>query len=114
MKKLFPTIALVAITVLILGSCVLPGTGTANVRNRLSGDRQITALYIYPTGSPDTDSEISSPMDYNDVHSEIGLDPGAWTIEAVVDSGAATAVEDIVIEDGVIDVVWIVDSDIVP
>jgi hypothetical protein len=52
-------------------------------------------------------------MDYNDLHSEIGLDPGPWTVEAVVDGGlGGTAIEDIVIEDGVIDVVWIYDSDI--
>jgi hypothetical protein len=112
MKKLFPILALAAIAVLVLGSCVLPGTGTANVRNRMTGGKLITALYIYPTGTPDTDNEISTPLDYNDVHSEIGLDPGPWTVEAIVDDGAATALEDIVIEDGTIDVVWIYDSDL--
>lgn len=112
MKKRFPILALAAIAVLVLGGCVLPGTGTANVRNRMTGGKQITALYIYPTGSPDTNNEISSPMDYNDVHSEVGLDPGAWTVEAVVDGGAATAIENIEIEDGTIDVVWIYDSDL--
>jgi hypothetical protein len=111
MKKM-KVLALLSIAALLLGSCVLPGTGTINVRNRLGGDRQITALYIYPTGTPDTVNEISSALDYNDLHSEIGVDPGAWTIEAIVDGGPDKAIEDVIIEDGVIEVVWIIDSDI--
>lgn len=113
MRRTIGVIAAIATAALLLGSCVLPGTGTINVRNRLTGDRQITALYIYPTGSPDTANEISSPMDYDDVHSEIGLDPGPWTVESIVDGGAASAIEEVNVEEGTIDVVWIVDSDLI-
>jgi hypothetical protein len=109
MRRIAPFIVL-SIALLLLGSCVLPGTGTMNVRNRLSG-REITALYIYPQGDPDTQNEISSPMEYDDVHMETGLEPGMWTVKAIVDSGADTATEDVEIEEGVIDIVWILNVD---
>jgi hypothetical protein len=113
MKRLARFIVLGTVVALCAAGCVLPGTGTISVRNRLSGDRQITALYIYPQGSPDTSNEISGPMDYNDTHCELGVAPGAWTIEAVIDSGAATAKENVTVVEGTLYPIWISDSDII-
>lgn len=112
MKKLFPILVLVGIAVLVLGSCVWPGTGTIRLRHDLSGARTITAVYIYPTGSPDTDNWISSTMVHGDVQSILGVPPGPTTVVAVINSGAETASETLTVTDGTIHVVWIVDSDI--
>jgi len=100
MKRLVRFIVLGAIVALCAAGCVLPGTGTISVRNNLDGDQQVTALYIYPTGSPDTQSEISSPLHHGDRHCELGVAPGPWTVEAIIDSGADSEVHNLTIEEG--------------
>ncbi len=100
MKKLIRIAALAGAVALVAAGCVLPGTGTISVRNNLDGDQQVTALYIYPTGSPDTESEISSPLDHGDRHCELGVAPGAWTVEAIIDSGADSEVHNLTIVEG--------------
>jgi len=107
MRK-FARLALLAIAVLALGSCVLPNTGTIHVKNRLSGDRNITELYIYPTAFPDTDNEISSPLAYNDTYDEIGLDPGDYTIKSIIEGGGSV-IDTKTVEDGVYHIVWVSD-----
>jgi hypothetical protein len=99
---------------LMLVGCVFPGTGTIHVRNLLSGDKQITAIYIYPQGSGDKGSDkLSGVLDYGELDVELGVAPGNWTVECEVDGGPAAAFKDITIEEGVIDVVWMYDNDIV-
>jgi len=96
----------------ILGSCVIAGTGTIHVVNWLSsGD--ITSLYIYPQGQPDTRDEIGNTLHKNDFHEEIGLKPGPYTIHAVIDYGAAAAEEYVTVEEGVVHIVPIGDGDII-
>jgi hypothetical protein len=104
---------LLLVVLFILGSCVLPGTATINVRNRISG-RSITALYIYPQGAPDTRNEISSALDYDDVHVELGVAPGPVTVHAVIDSGVDVAMDHLTVVEGTIYPVWIEVGDIVP
>ena len=112
MKRFSRVLILVVIVTVVAAGCVLPGTATISVKNRLSGDRKITALYIYPQGAPDTHNEISGSLDYNETHCELGCEPGTWTIHAVIDSGAAAAEEDVTVEEGTIYPIWIGDSDI--
>jgi hypothetical protein len=101
-------------TLVVLGSCVLPGTGSINVKNRLSGGKVITDLYIYPTGSPDTSSDLGGTLAYNETHAVLGVAPGPTTVHVIIDSGAAEAEETLTVEEGTWYPVWIGDSDILP
>jgi hypothetical protein len=104
MRKTGPFVAL-AIGLLLLGSCVLPGTGTIHVKNRLSDQKDIARLYIYPTGSPDTQIDHGT-LSYNETHDEIGLEPGPWTVECVVE-GYGSIVDDVLVEEGVFHILWV-------
>ena len=108
-------IAFVLLLMLLVGCppCVLPGTGTVDISNRLSGTQEITALYLYLTGSDDTGpSIIDEPLPPQHGHSELGVEPGDYTVEAEIDYGAATAMVEIEVRARVVNVVWITDSDI--
>jgi len=76
--------ALVTVPLLfLLAGCVFPGTGTLHIRNEMTACRPITALYLYEKGDPDKGSSIiSSPMCPNESHTEWGVIPGDYTIEA--------------------------------
>ncbi len=102
---------LLAGALFLFGSCVLRGTGTINVRNNLSGGRQITALYIYPTGSPDSSNEIDEPLLHDEVHWEYLVAPGPTTVHAVLDSGAH-AEESVTVKENTIYPLLISDIDI--
>jgi len=106
------TLLLLAVAVILISGCVLPGTGTIHVRNRLSsGD--ITSLYIYPDGSLDKGSSvISSPLAYDELYIELGVDPGDYTVEAIIDGGTNTAQDYVSVEEGTIHAVWIGDGDV--
>ena len=96
---------------LLLSGCVLPGTGTIHVYNKLDSD-QITALYIYSVGSADKGpNEISSPLLVDQLHVELGVDPGDYTIEADIGSGSGTAVDSVTVVEGTIHIVTIHESD---
>ena len=104
---------LLAAVLFVMSSCVLPGTGTIHIRNKLSSG-EITELYIYPDGSLDKGSSvISSPLALDELHIELGVDPGDYTIEAIIDGGTDTAIVDKTVEEGTVHIVWIVDSDII-
>ena len=98
--------------ILILSGCVLPGTGTLRVRNEMTGGRMITNLYIYETGSSQGFSVISSVMYPNETHTEYGLAPGSYIIEAEIDYGAETAIDSKAIEADTWHTLWIMDGDI--
>lgn len=96
---------------LLMSSCVLPGTGTIHVYNKLDSD-QITALYIYPEGSADNGpNEISSPLLVDQLHVELGVEPGDYTIEADIGSGSGTAVDSVTVVEGTIHVITITEGD---
>jgi hypothetical protein len=90
--------------VLTLGSCVLPNTGTIHLKNQLSDEKTIDNLYVYPTGTPDTVSDHSD-LDYSETHDEIGLTPGAWTVESVF-TGYGSIYDDVLVEDGHYEILW--------
>jgi hypothetical protein len=80
-----------AIAVLFLGSCAFSGTATLYIYNELSGSKQITSLYVYPTGSGNPgDSIISQPLDSGDYKVQYLVEPGPTTVKAVIDYGAST------------------------
>ena len=116
MKKricLSTSILLLGAILLVMSGCVLPGTGTIHIRNKLTSG-EITELYIYPDGSLDKGSSvISSPLAIDELHIELGVDPGDYTIEAIIDGGPTTAKDYVTVEEGTIHVVWIFDSDII-
>ncbi len=85
---------------LLLGSCVIGDTGTIHVINYRS--ESITALYVYPLGSPDTNDHISSALHTNDYHEVIGLAPGEWTVHAVFNYGAYNIEKNQTVESGVV------------
>jgi len=94
---------------------LIEGTGSVRVSNYLTGSREITALYIYIQGSGYKGGNVLDGrwLYYCEDHLEKGVNPGDYTIEAQIDEGADTAVENITVEEGVIDIVWITDSDII-
>jgi hypothetical protein len=104
MRK-FACLALLAIAVLALGSCVLPNTGTIHVKNRLSDEKTIDNLYIYPKGTPDIVSDHSS-LAYNETYDKIGLAPGTWTVESIV-AGYGSIYDDVLVEDGHYEILWV-------
>jgi len=102
---------LLAALFMVMSSCVLPGTGTIHIRNKLSSG-EITELYIYPDGSLNKGSSVlSSPLAIDELHIELGVDPGDYTIEAIIDGGPATAIVYKTVEEDTIHIVWIYDSD---
>ena len=93
-----------------------PGSGVADMSGRmvyeLTGGRVITNLYIYETGSSQGSSVISSVMYPNETHTEYGLAPGSYIIEAEIDYGVETAIDSEEIEEGTWHTLWIMDGDI--
>ena len=114
MKKsicLSTAILIVAGLAVLLSSCVLPGTGTIHVYNKLDSG-EITALYIYLEGSADKGpNELSSPLAIDQMHIELGVDPGDYTIEANIDPGSYKVINNVTVREGTIHIVTIVESD---
>jgi hypothetical protein len=107
------TPVVLAIALLLLGSCYFPGTATLCIYNKLSGSRKITALYVYSTGSADKGkSIISKPLAYDECERKWFVDPGDTTIEAEIDSGPAKAVKTMAVESAFYPWVNITDVDI--
>lgn len=113
MKKQISLLFLsISLFLFVLSGCVLPGTGTLRVRNEMTGGRVITNLYIYEAGSSQGSSVISSSIYPNETHTEYGIAPGSYIIEAEIDFGAETAIETKAIEEGTWHTLWIMDGDI--
>ena len=97
----------------LLAGCVFPGTGTLHIRNEMTACRPITALYLYEKGDPDKGSSIiSSPMCPNESHTELGVDPGDYIIEAEIDNAVETAIRNQTVDEGTYHIVHIYDSNI--
>ncbi len=96
---------------LILGSCVIGNTGTIHVINYRSDS--ITSLYVYPQGSPDTHDHLSSTLYTDDYHEVIGLEPGPWTIHAVLENGAGHIEKNQTVEERTVHFVAFVNGDTV-
>jgi len=112
-KKILPFLLITVPLLFLLASCVLPGTGTLRIRNEMTACRRITALYLYEQGEPDKGSSIiSSPLCPNESHTEMGVQPGDYIIEAEIDNGVETAIVYKTVEAGTYYVVNIYDSDI--
>ncbi len=102
-------LALASAVLLALAGCALPGTGTLQIYNDLTEPAQITALYVYPTGSPNTTSIIASPLAHGKFTTRYGVAPGATTIEAQTDGGR-TALATTTVEAGHFMYVYITDA----
>ncbi len=112
-KRISAVLVLLACTILLATGCMWqPGTGTLRIVNRLTGDRVITNLLIFEAGSRSTGSSISTNMHRVEYHVEYGLAPGKYIIEAEIDDGAETAVDDTDIDADSWCIVWINNWDI--
>jgi hypothetical protein len=107
-------ILLVLAMLFTLGGCIWPpGTGTICVRSMLCWDKTITALYIYQEGTPGTPvNRIDSPLEWFDEHLATGLQPGSWTVYAVVDNGPSWAEKAVIVAADHVEVVPFYDQDI--
>ena len=75
--------------------------------------RPITALYLYEKGDPDKGSSIiSSNMCPNESHTEWGVDPGDYIIEAENDNGVEITIINQTVDEGTYHIVHIYDSNI--
>jgi hypothetical protein len=93
------TLVVSAVALFLLDSCAFRGTATLWIYNRLSASKQITKLYVYPTGSGyPGGSIISAPLDYGDRKIQYLVEPGPTTVEAEIDYGADTAFKTLVAE----------------
>ena len=93
------TLVVSAVALLLLGSCAFRGTATLWITNQLLASKQITKLYVYPTGSGYPGSSIiSNPLDYGERKIQYLVEPGPTTVEAEIEDGAATAFKTLVTE----------------
>jgi hypothetical protein len=93
------TLVVSAVALLLLGSCAFRGTATLWIYNQLSGSKQITELYVYPSGSGYRGSSIiSTPLNHGDHKIQYLVEPGPTTIEAEIDYGDETAFKTLVAE----------------
>ena len=78
MRKWIFVFVLAAVSLLVLlTSCVFPGTATLKIRNEMTSCRTITALYLYEQGDTDRGSSIiSSFICPNESHTEYRVNPG--------------------------------------
>jgi hypothetical protein len=97
----------------ILGSCVLPGTGSINVINALCWGKEITALSEYPPDTPGTNSVIYSPLEWLKGYLVTGVAPGWWMVHAVIDNGSAAAEKKVLVVLDEITSVRLRDGDII-
>ena len=108
MKK---TIVLFALVVVLFGSCTLPGTGTLHIRNMMDSRRDVTALSITEQGTSNTKPiSLSSPLKYSELRVVLGVDPGSYVVEALVDGGPQKATFNVGVQEEVVHVLWVTDG----
>jgi hypothetical protein len=74
--------------------------------------KEITALYIYPDGTTNTSNQLSAPLEWFEDYQATGLEPGSWTVHAVIDSGPSWAEETVIVSADHIQQVSFYDADI--
>jgi len=111
-RRVVVVLVLFACTVVLFTGCVFPGTGTVQIRNEMTASRLITGLYMYLEGSSSKGSSIASDIHPNETHTEYGVEPGDYIIEAEIDGGLETATDTVSVVDGTFHFVRFYDADI--
>ncbi len=111
-RRIVVVLVLFACTVVLFTGCVFPGSGTVRIRNEMTASRVITSLYMYLEGSSSKGSSIASEIHPNEIHTEYGVEPGDYIIEAEIDGGLETAIDTVSVVEGTWHVVWFYDGDI--